>query len=322
MSLLYEVMQEVPNLIPIVCEERWMALSAKDYLRNRGRKPWTISELRKSLDVLACQPDLEVKFCFFIDGLDEYAGDHLEICQTLLNLSRSTPIKTCVSSRSWNVFRDSFGADTTPKLFVHDLTRDDIRRYSESRLLEHPRCPQLSSTDRRMQELVNDITERAHGVFLWVFLVTKLLREGLTNDDSFPDLRRRLDSIPIDLGEFFKQILNSVDSFYHEKMAHTLRIALAAKEPLECIIYGFHELEYEEKVMQSVDRLDGMESYSNPWSALYRGKLKPDLRAYWRCKLIRFTFYTALSETSSPQGRWQSSYSARASHNSSQVCQL
>ncbi|KAH8808676.1 hypothetical protein F5884DRAFT_379423 [Xylogone sp. PMI_703] len=246
MSLLYGVLQEDPSLIPTVCEERWMALSAKGSLRNCGVESWTISELRKSLDILACQQGLEVKFCFFIDGLDEYAGDHPEICQDLHKLSRSPHIKICVSSRPWNAFCDSFGADTTPKLFVHDLTRDDIRKFSESRLLEHPRWSQPAiSTSGHIQELVNEITERAHGVFLWVFLVTKLLRDGLTNHDSFQDLRRRLDTIPTDLGEFFKHMLNSVDTFYHEKMVHTLRIALAAKKPLECIIYGFHELEYE-----------------------------------------------------------------------------
>ena len=80
-----------------------------------------------------------------------------------------------------------------------------------------------------------------------MILVTRQLRNGLTEYDSFADMRRRLENIPTDLEMFFKQILDSVEPFYHEKMATTLQIALAAREPAPAAIYKFHDEEYEDE---------------------------------------------------------------------------
>jgi len=79
-----------------------------------------------------------------------------------------------------------------------------------------------------------------------VFLITRLLRDGLTNFDPLPDLQRRLERIPTDLGKFFKVMLESVEPFYHKKMAGTLQLALTAKKPLSVMIYSFYDLEYKD----------------------------------------------------------------------------
>lgn len=130
---------------------------------------------------------------------------------------------------------------------MHRLTRTDIRSYVENMLQEHPRWKELNIGAVNAEWLIDQITERAAGVFLWVFLVTRQLRSGLTEYDSFSDMRRRLENIPTDLEMFFKQILESVEPFYHEKMATTLQIALAAREPAPTLIYTFHDEEYEDE---------------------------------------------------------------------------
>lgn len=179
--------------------------------------------------------------------MDEYDGDHLDFCKAIKDLSTSTRLKICISSRPWNVFEDAFGGDPLQKFYIHELTSGDIRSYAESRLQEHPRWTQLLTSRRADgQDLLDQITERSSGVNLWVVLVTKLLREGLTNDDSISELRQRLESLPVELEEFFKSILNSVESFYHAKMATTFRIAIQAAAPLDWIFYTFHDMEYDE----------------------------------------------------------------------------
>jgi hypothetical protein len=191
-------------------------------------------------------PELPARFCFFIDGLDEFGGDHLEICETLLHLSKSPHIKICLSSRPWNVFLDSFG-QTSRHVNVHELTRNDIQHYAQHRLHTHPKWNSLINRAEAGKALAEEISNRAQGVFLWVFLVTRLLREGLTNDDSFQDLMKRLETFPSDLEMFIKQILESVDPFYHPKMARMVKITIAAKEPLPSIFYAFHEREYDDE---------------------------------------------------------------------------
>lgn len=241
-TLLYGIFRQLPDLIESTCSERWPKT-----IKQLSHDAWHLPELRRILQRIANQEKLNAKFCFFIDGLDEFEGDYLEFVGVLQGLSRSPHIKLCVSSRPWNVFEDSFGRDVSSKLYMNKLTRKDMRSYVESLLQEHPRWKDLKIEIEHADRLVNQITERAAGVFLWVFLVTRSLRNGLTEYDSFSDMRRRLENIPTDLEMFFKQILESVEPFYHEKMATTLQIALAASQPAPTAIYKFHDEEYEDE---------------------------------------------------------------------------
>lgn len=241
-ALLLGILQRCPELI----RKSFMELYS-DASRGHDRGdvlPWTLEELGSAIDSLARHQNQTTKFCIFIDGLDEYGGDHEEICKTLQNLANlSLDIKICVSSRPWNVFEHAFGL-VDQKIYVQNLTKDDIRRYTHARLSEHQAWEAVSARDPEARQLVGLITQRADGVFLWVFLVTKALRTGLNNHDSLKDLYRRVEAFPADLYRFFEQMLKPVsedDEFYHQKMSTSLQIALAAKRPLSLSIYAFHE---------------------------------------------------------------------------------
>ncbi|KAI0100085.1 hypothetical protein GGR51DRAFT_378842 [Nemania sp. FL0031] len=240
-SLIYDIFRQCPDLIKYVCVKRW---SSEPGGEDRNA-PWSCSELDEALRSVANVRQIPVKFCIFIDGLDEYNGSHFELCETIHSLAKSSHIKLCVSSRPWNVFEQAFGA-TAVKLSVHELTWNDIEKFSKDRLQGHPRWPFVTSNPLEGQWLIEEITKRARGVFLWVFLVTKQLREGMTNRDSFSDLRRRLESFPVELDAFFKLILESVEDFYHDKMATSLEITMAATTPLDFHFYEFHDMDYED----------------------------------------------------------------------------
>lgn len=238
-TLLYDVFRQCPYLIGQTCPERW-ASSQPVVL-------WSLGELRQALQTVSSRNNVGLKFCFFIDGMDEYSGDHenrTQLCRTFKDLAASGNIKLCLSSRPWNVFEEAFGLEF-PKLYVQDLTRDDIQKYVEGRLQEHPRWATVSANHLQGQWLVSEITAKSNGVFLWVFLVTKLLRESLTNRDGLFDLHRRLRIFPSELEPFFKNMLESVEPFYHSHMSTALQIATASGErPLDFLIYHFHAQEY------------------------------------------------------------------------------
>ncbi|KAI1359446.1 hypothetical protein F5Y08DRAFT_319691 [Xylaria arbuscula] len=239
-SLAFGILSLKPKLIPKLLVNRW---------ERTGDQPrWTQSELEIVLRLLGTETEnLPTKICYFIDGLDEFEGDHLDICQTLKHLCQSHFIKMCVSSRPWNVFEDSLGDSPSSKLYMHELTRGDIRYYTESRLTEHPRWKVLQEEAdyTPLRSLIDDVVAKSNGVFLWVTLVVRLLREGLTNDDSLFDLQNRLSSLPTDLEDFFRHIIRTVDPFYTKKMAGSLSLALEAREPLCLEIYSFHDREYD-----------------------------------------------------------------------------
>ena len=242
-SLLYELLKQVPGLIGALCKDAMDDLEMNQLQSRR----WQLGELESALRRLPCLDILPVKIYFIIDGLDELEGDLFPICDTLIDLCSSPDVKLCVASRPWNVFENHFGAESKNKFYIHELTTNDIKHYTESRLYRHSNRVQIRAGEKSIAAFVDEVAERANGVFLWVTLVTNMLCEGLTNDDSFSDLWKRLQSVPDDLELFFKQILSSVEPFYHQKMSGVLQITLAAKSPLPLQIYTFHELQYEDE---------------------------------------------------------------------------
>ncbi|KAH8880969.1 hypothetical protein GQ53DRAFT_812944 [Thozetella sp. PMI_491] len=244
-ALLHDILRQSPDLIPLLCPDQWERLGTGQ-VSDPSSLAWSISELHLALQRISTQTQLSFKFCFIIDGLDEYGGDHAGLCELLIQLTQCSFIKLLVSSRSWNVFEDNFG-NSSHKLRLHDLTKKDIRDYAESRLRDHPNWEKLVERygEQPANSLIEDIRERSRGVFLWVFLVTRQLRDGLADDDSLPQLQQKLDQLPSDLENFFELMLESVDPTRHQRMSGSLQIALAAKRSLPLEVYGFHDLEYQ-----------------------------------------------------------------------------
>ncbi|KAI1750291.1 hypothetical protein F4782DRAFT_548774 [Xylaria castorea] len=243
-SLLYDLLRACPELIPRVCPSRWA--STKIGMASIHSDNWSAEELLEAIQSLIRLPNSSIRYCTFIDGVDEYDGDHFELCQLLKELSCSSNIKCCMSSRPWNVFEDALGADSIPRLNLHQLTREDILVYAQSRLEEHSRWNATYFPQDQMESVINSITERAQGVFLWVHLVGKSLRDGLFDGDTIRDLQRRLDNLPNDLESFFRHIISQVDSLYHKKMAQLLLTAINVRQSVGLEFYRRQEYEEED----------------------------------------------------------------------------
>lgn len=239
-SLLHGIFQRCPELIQKVCPARWAAVGRDTGIESQERH-WTVDELLTGISSIFNLSQLPTKFCIFVDGLDEYSGDHVEMCNTLQKLgTRCQDIKLCVSSRPWNDFENAFGGGQD-HLKMQELTRDDICKYARARLSEHWAWTTIATNTCLADSLINLIVQHAEGVFLWVVIVIKEIRESLSNYDSLEDLFRRVEGFPSDLGEFFQRILESVDPFYHAKMSTALQLTLTAQQPLQLPIYYFHE---------------------------------------------------------------------------------
>lgn len=166
-TLLHEIFRQCSELIMPVCGNRCPSLSEES---EGGFLPWTLSDLHAIIRKITARDTTSVRFCFFIDGLDEYDGDHVELCNILKDLARSANFKIFISSRPWNVFEEAFGDDHQSKLYMQDLTRNDILEYTRCLLYEHPRWPSLTTKSSQGDWLIEEIEKRACGVFLWVSL--------------------------------------------------------------------------------------------------------------------------------------------------------
>jgi hypothetical protein len=207
--------------------------------RFQRSRPWGPTELTKAFERLQNFATPTRKFCFFIDGLDEYEGDHFELLDIMENIAKSPHIKLCLSSRPWNCFEDVLGRDIDRKLYLQDLTREDIEIYAKTKLKRPANWASTYEDRVHHQALTLEIVERAQGVFLWVFLVVRSLQEGLANGDTISMLQKRLRALPTDLEPFFEHILRSVDKVYQEKLGGMFQVALQASEPLSLLTYSF-----------------------------------------------------------------------------------
>ena len=214
-TLLYNVLRQNPALVPLLCKSRWEAPRESHVFDPY----WSLPELLNTFSRLATQSVSSANFCFFVDGLDEYEGDHTEVIRMLNKLASNDDIKVCFSSRPWNVFEKGYGDNHGKKLELENLTQGDIRKFVKEELFDDPRFQELKSRDARYDGLVKEIAYKACGVFLWVVLVVRSLRRGLTNEDTILELQERLRVLPTDLEEFFRRMLDSVEGLYHRQAA-------------------------------------------------------------------------------------------------------
>ncbi|ODH49869.1 hypothetical protein GX48_03958 [Paracoccidioides brasiliensis] len=232
-SLLHKILSRRPELIPKIFP------SLSEYYSTHGKAnfSWAISDLISAFKLLV-NITFEARFCFLIDGLDEFDGDHRTLIDMLVSMTGSHSIKILAASRPWLLFKDAF--QNCPKLTLQDLTHDDIKIFAQDSLYNHPRFSRaLVMEPQRAPKLVSDIVNKASGVFLWVYLVVRSLMDGLTNADRMDDLQRRLDQLPADLEQFFSHILTSLDSFYLKQASQLFRLALEAPKPLAVLTFSY-----------------------------------------------------------------------------------
>ena len=244
-SLLFDLLRGHPYVVSLASPNRWAAAKAGRW--QTAAEPWSVSELAASLRALATAEHVPLRMCFFIDGLDEYDSNHAELCEVLCDMASSPHIKICLSSRQWPVFQRSFGNDSQKSLDIHELTRNDIRKFVNDQLQAHSRWTTEVSEEVTLEkaELVDRIVAQADGVFLWAFLVTRSLRENLSNGERIRDLNRRFSQLPSDLDQLFQHMLENVNPADHPKMAGILQAAVHALEPLHVDLYWQLEKEFE-----------------------------------------------------------------------------
>ena len=238
-TLLYTVLQQCPPLVSQICQAQIQRAASSTLV-------WTRAEVLEVLRDLGLRTSDSTRFCFFIDGLDEFDGDHTEVLEVMKELT-SDHIKICFSSRPWNVFQNAYGANCGLKLQLQDINGEDILRFVEGTLNKDRHFRDLKASDKCYGNLVNEIVERASGVFLWVFLVVQSLRRGLCNSDTISELQDRLRILPTELEEFFQHILDSVEKVYHRQAARLYLACLSAKVSVQGVLTTMTASFFDEK---------------------------------------------------------------------------
>ncbi|KAI4916207.1 hypothetical protein J4E85_010295 [Alternaria conjuncta] len=231
-SLLYQIFKSVPRLIEIVCPNRL------------EHEEWDVEELKATFARIATQKDLEVKFCFFIDGLDEYNGAEEDVVSALEFLSISKDIKICASTRPRSVFERFFN-NTSRTFDIKSFTKEDMGRHVQRLLGENENFQRLANADTTCVSIMKVIANLAHGVWLWVFLITRDLVHAVDRYEGVDTLWNIVNLFPADLEAYFERMVKAVKPQYLEEMSQIFLITVDELQPLP--LYAFSLLEYQRK---------------------------------------------------------------------------
>ena len=168
-----------------------------------------------------------LRVLLFIDALDEYQAEDIQIADFFANICGKFPdgLYVCVSSRSHVDFIHRFR--NYPKLHMEDETIDDIQHYVAVRFLNV-----IEIEGSNLQILVDSVVENAEGVFLWVKLVCDELLRAWRKGEDLPSLTQRLREMPKELNAFYARMLDGLSTEDRLEVRAMLAMVSTATRPL------------------------------------------------------------------------------------------
>ncbi|KAF7929259.1 uncharacterized protein EAE98_005178 [Botrytis deweyae] len=235
-TLLYGLLRQHQDLILEIFHEEWVRMcDLETHDLQFQIDEWSLGRLQQAFKSLVSMSSPSLKVCIFVDGLDEYEGAHGDMAEYSFDLANESPFtKFCFSSRPLPDFSSVFQDACALKL--EDLTRDDIKNYVVAKLEQNQQMRKFISDDLDTTSwLIEEIIHRAQGVFLWVILVVKSLIHGFRCGDGAIELRKRLESLPVDLENLFSHIIQKIEPEFREDASKIFQIFRASGNDLDAI---------------------------------------------------------------------------------------
>jgi hypothetical protein len=232
--LLHQILSEFQDLIPIAFPEQYARAYSQSVAKesNASAMYFSLRQLMTAFKETVGQSLIPFKLCLLIDGLDEFDGDHEELATLFKLVAQSSNLKICLSSRPWQAFQDTFGS--FPNLCLQDLTYRDIYKYVKGKFKQSEAFQKLSQKNTALESLVQEIVEKAAGVFLWVRIVVKSLIRGINNHDDIAILQQRLHLLPSELKPLYDHILsNHIEPVYKPWASRAFQILKTSREVLD-----------------------------------------------------------------------------------------
>ena len=215
-SLLLQLLDAMPEL--------------KEYAPSESSTYWHEARLRECL--LSAFDHSSKCLCLFIDGLDEYEGDVLQLLRFLKKLQNvgensQAPSKIYISSRPEPV--PSQLLEGTPSLSMAEENRRGIRAYVQSIMND---MPSKIAEDPQWRTLCDEIVNRADGVFLWARFALDELVRGFCKGESIDELSARLESVPDELEGIYKRIIERMEPQARNEAFVMMQISCFAQRSL------------------------------------------------------------------------------------------
>ncbi len=226
-SLLHQILLRHPSIIRDALPGMW-----KELERNQDEQVSLPSrtEIKQAFRTVTSMFTELGRFCLFIDGVDEFNGDHRDAITFIKELTVNLGVKAVVSSRP--IPECVAGFQDCPRLRLQDLTRRDIAKYVDGIIGGHPYMQKLLNRHPdQARRLKDEIMHKSSGVFLWVVLACRSLRSGFADCDQVADLQRRVEELPPELEEMFKLMLSKINKRHRQEGALVMRLRFELHSP-------------------------------------------------------------------------------------------
>ncbi|KAH7470156.1 hypothetical protein IWW34DRAFT_696049 [Fusarium oxysporum f. sp. albedinis] len=230
-SLLYQRLQDQQQLV-LSALQHFSHLSLHSEYHD-----WSVKDLQ---DVWNCIATLDTRhICMFIDGLDEVQNQDgfSRLAQSIQLISQLPRTKLCVSARPEAQIVRWLRTTNAAGILLEDLTRFDMLQFVRDRFRQLLPNSQVSS--KFSKDLRQKLVDKSQGVFLWLYLASRSIIEGIENMDSEAMLLARLNALPGDLENLYVdmwQRMNAKSPIYQETARRYFRYVL--QEPRHLFIMG------------------------------------------------------------------------------------
>lgn len=214
-SLAYQILEFDPAALGFM-------IQSQSYARKESHTDWSISEL-KSL-CLKLLGNSAASFCVFVDGLDELDPSEYfyDLWVLIQSMQAAAPglLELCLSSRPEPDIRCYLGR--FPGLKVQDVNRQDLEEFAadqlEARLFtylnrdhQHSNwndleCGQVSRWRDVKSGLEEHLVNCAEGVFLWLCLAVRRVKQSLTSRRKIEEIRQEIDFMPDKIEDIYRQM--------------------------------------------------------------------------------------------------------------------
>ncbi|KAK8039590.1 hypothetical protein PG993_008001 [Apiospora rasikravindrae] len=222
-SLLYQICKAEPQFIrPILSSLSTNAQMLPD--------AWTTKALSIAISK-AFEVGSELRFCMFLDGLDEFTGDYNELTKLILRLHVHPHVKICVSSRPEAQIVNRLSH--CQQLHLEDLNHADIYNFVQQKLLDANL--HLQRIDYKSADLY--IADKSEGVFLYAALVTQTVTQGAAAGEDEEILVQRITSVPTGIRELFISMISNLTDYQKQSLAFYISL-LRLSERLKVLIFN------------------------------------------------------------------------------------
>ncbi|KAJ4264312.1 hypothetical protein NW762_005508 [Fusarium torreyae] len=286
-SLIFEVLRSCRELMPKVFPLQWERFQSRAGDSLVESVYFADEDIQQAFEILLTHGAHEnYRFCFFIDGLDEYKGNLVErrqLAQRLKEWTYGGDVKICASSRPDREYLELLEYPSA-RINLHQVNGPAIQSYCHRQFTESLPTSPVDSLD--WQYLEHEIVNMSRGVFLWAYLVVDILITAAHQGDPHHVIRKKLHETPRELDDLYDKMLANKTWGKIDRDRSNRILLLAAENPFSDYPKTFFPHERPEPPFSKPLRLvvftwlNDLEDDAFPYTKMFHEEADADLKTH------------------------------------------